>query len=102
MSYAVIEASAAEGRTYHLYQFVAGAQIWLFTSRTEDWISAGSGAADLVWQTPAISHDNVVQTSEIERRRLELTFPLSHSFARRFLAPHGNQSVTLAVFRDHD
>ncbi len=44
----------------------------------------------------------MVQTSEIERGRLELTWPLSHPFARRFLAPLGNTPVTLTIFRGHE
>ena len=76
MTYDVIEASAAEGRPYFLYQFVEGDQVWRFTSRATGWISAASGGGNLVWEAAAISHGDVVQTSEIERGRLEITFPL--------------------------
>jgi uncharacterized phage protein (TIGR02218 family) len=102
MTYATIESSAAEGRPYYLYQFVEGDLVWRFTSRATDWTSPASGGGDLVWEAAAISHGDVVQTSEIERGRLEITFPLSHTFARRFLAPSGNTPVTLTIFRGHE
>jgi len=102
MSYDSIEASTAEGRPYYLYQFIEGAEVWRFTSRPEDWLSAGSGGETIVWQAAAVAHGDVVQTSEIERGRLELTWPLSHPFARRFLAPLGNTPMTLTIFRGHE
>lgn len=102
MNYATIEASTAEGRPYFLYQFVEGDQVWRFTSRATDWTSAGSEGEAITWEASAISHGDVVQTSEIERGRLELTWPLSHPFARRFIAPLGNTPVTLTIFRGHE
>lgn len=102
MTYDTIEASAAEGRPYYLYQFIEGTEVWRFTGRATDWISAGSGGAEFVWQAAAISHGDVIQTSEIQRGRLELTWPLSHPFARQFLAPLGNTPVTLTIFRGHE
>jgi uncharacterized phage protein (TIGR02218 family) len=102
MSYDSIETSTAEGRPYFLYQFVEGEQVWRFTSRPEDWLSAGNGGDIITWQAAAVAHGDVVQTSEIERGRLELTWPLSHPFARRFLAPLGNTPVTLTIFRGHE
>ena len=102
MTYATIEFSTAEGRPYYLYQFVEGDQVWRFTSRATDWTSAASEGDAITWEAAAISHGDVVQTSEIERGRLELTWPLSHPFARRFLAPLGNVPVTLTIFRGHE
>ncbi|MCL7465528.1 phage BR0599 family protein [Phaeovulum sp. NW3] len=102
MTYASIEASVAEGRPYFLYQFVEGDQLWPFTSRATAWTSAGSGGETIIWEAAAVAHGDVVQTSEIERGRLELTWPLSHPFARRFLAPLGNRPVTLTIFRGHE
>ena len=102
MTYATVESSAAEGRPYYLYQFVEGSEVWRFTSRATDWASAGSGGETITWEAAAVAHGDVVQTSEIERGRLELTWPLSHPFARRFLAPLGNTPVTLTIFRGHE
>ena len=102
MTYAILESSVAEGRPYYLYQFVEGTQVWRFTSRSEAWTSVGSDGDEILWDPAAISHGDVVQTSEIERGRLDLTWPLSHRFARRFLAPLGNQAVTLTIFRGHE
>jgi uncharacterized phage protein (TIGR02218 family) len=102
MTYDTIETSAAEGRPYFLYQFVEGEQVWRFTSRATTWTSTGSSGDTLTWEAAALAHGDVVQTSEIERGRLELTWPLSHPFARRFLAPLGNTPVTLTLFRGHE
>ncbi|MDR5654227.1 phage BR0599 family protein [Ruixingdingia sedimenti] len=102
MTYADIESSPGEGRPYYLYQFIEGDQLWRFTSRATDWLSAGSGGEPIAWEAAAVAHGDVVQTSEIERGRLELTWPLSHPFARRFLAPMGNTPVTLTIFRGHE
>ena len=102
MTYASIESSDAEGRPYFLYQFVEGDQVWRFTSRSTPWTSAGSGGDTISWEPAAVAHGDVVQTSEIERGRLELTWPLSHPFARRFLTPLGNTPVTLTIFRGHE
>jgi len=102
MTYASIESSTAEGRPYFLYQFVEGAQVWRFTSRGDAWASAGSGGETITWDPAAVAHGDVVQTSEIERGRLELTWPVSHPFARRFLSPMGNTPVTLTIFRGHE
>ena len=102
MTYATIESSTAEGRPYYLYQFVEGDQVWRFTSRAADWTSAASEGDAITWEPAAVAHGDVVQTSEIERGRLELTWPLSHPFARRFLAPLGNTPVTLTIFRGHE
>lgn len=102
MTYASIESSTAEGRPYYLYQFVEGDRVWRFTSRATDWTSAASEGETITWEAAAIAHGDVVQTSEIERGRLELTWPISHPFARRFLAPLGNTPVTLTIFRGHE
>jgi uncharacterized phage protein (TIGR02218 family) len=103
MTYTTLESSPAEGRPYFLYQFAEGAQIWRFTSRATSWTSADFGGGDPeIWEPAAVSHGDVVQTSEIERGRLELTWPLSHPFARRFLVPMGMAPVTLTIFRGHE
>ena len=81
MTYSSIESSDAEGRPYFLYQFVEGDQVWRFTSRATAWTSTGSGEEPITWAPAAVAHGDVVQTSEIERGRLELTWPLSHPCA---------------------
>lgn len=102
MSYASIEASPANGRPYYLYQFVEGSELWRFTSRATEWISTGGDGAQITWQAAAVAHGDVVQTSDLELGRLELTWPLSHPFARRFLAPPGHDPVTLTILRGHE
>ncbi|WP_127110251.1 phage BR0599 family protein [Pararhodobacter zhoushanensis] len=102
MTYALAESSTADGRPYFLYQFAEGAQIWRFTSRAAVLISTDVSGTQITWEPTAIAHGDVVQTSEIERGQLELTWSLSHLFARRFLAPLGNTPVTLTIFRGHE
>lgn len=102
MTYTTIEASPSEGRPYFLYQFVEGAQIWRFTSRAADWVSLSGDGSEITWSAASLAHSDVVQTSEIERGRLEVTWQISHQFARRFLAPMGNAAVTLTIFRGHE
>ena len=102
MTYALLEFSSSEGRPYFLYQFVEGDQVWRFTSRADAWTSPTTDGETLTWDPAAVAHGDVVQTSEIERGRLELTWPLSHPFARRFLAPMGTTPVTLTIFRGHE
>ena len=102
MTYATLESSVADGRPYFLYQFVEGDQVWRFTSRAAAWTSAGSGGEAITWEPAALAHGDVVQTSEIERAQLELSWPVSHPFARRFLTPLGNTPVTLTIFRGHE
>jgi uncharacterized phage protein (TIGR02218 family) len=102
MTYSPLESSPSEGRPYFLYQFVESDQVWRFTSRAIAWTSAGSGGAEITWEPAAVAHGDMVQTSEIERGRLELTWPLSHPFARRFLGPLGSTPVTLTIFRGHE
>tara|TARA_R110002072_G_scaffold219866_1_gene377455 strand:+ start:117 stop:983 length:867 start_codon:yes stop_codon:yes gene_type:complete len=102
VTYALLESSSSEGRPYFLYQFVEGDLVWRFTSRAEAWTSLDIGGETLTWDPAAVAHGDVVQTSEIERGRLELTWPVSHPFARRFLAPMGTTPVTLTIFRGHE
>ncbi len=102
MTYTTIETSLSDGRPYFLYQFTEADQVSRFTSRAAAWTSAGSGGTEITWEPAAVAHGDVVQTSEIERGRLELTWPMSHPFARRFLAPLGNTPATLTIFRGHE
>jgi len=73
MTYSSIESSVAEGRPYFLYQFAEGDQVSRFTSRAAALTSAGSGGTEITWEPADVAHGDVVQTSEIERGRLELT-----------------------------
>jgi hypothetical protein len=63
MSYDAIEASTAEGRPYFLYQFIEGSEVWRFTSRAQNWTSAGSDETEIIWSAAAVAHGDVVQTS---------------------------------------
>lgn len=106
MTYTTIETSPAEGRPYFLYQFVEGGQVWRFTSRATDWVSPAGAIADetedLGWQAAGIGHGRITQSPDAQRVTLELSFPLSHDFARRFLGPRGLDMTTLTIYRGHE
>ncbi|PQO23075.1 hypothetical protein C2I36_09860 [Rhodobacteraceae bacterium WD3A24] len=106
MSYSSIEESTAQGRPLYLYQFNEDAQVWRFTNRPETWVSPAGAVANsaeaLTWEAIALAHSNVVQTGDVERGSLELTFPISNDFARRFLGPRGRSLTTLTIFRGHE
>ena len=115
MTYATIEASPAEGRPYFLYQLRRASPAeplfplpaWKATGlalhqpgdgldqrgqrRRGDHLGARRRGP---WRCGADQRDRA--------GRLELTWPLSHPFARRFLAPMGNTPVTLTIFRGHE
>ncbi len=106
MSYSSIEESTAEGRPLYLYRFRDGPETWRFTSRAADWVSPAGAVAGssepLTWQASPLAHSNVVQSGDVERGSLEITFPISDAFARRFLGPRGNALTTLTIFRGHE
>lgn len=106
MTYDTIESSTAEGRPLYLYRFTEGPETWRFTSRATDWVSpAGEMAGSsepLTWEASPLAHSNVVQTGDVERGTLDLTFPISDPFARRFLGPRGTALTTLTIFRGHE
>ncbi len=106
MTYDSIEESTAEGQPLYLYRFTDGAQVWRFTSRAQAWVSpagAVAGSAEpLTWEAAALAHSSVVQTGDVARGTLELTFPISHPFARRFLGPRGRALTGLTIFRGHE
>ena len=106
MSYGTIDESTAEGRPLFLYQFVEGAEAWRFTSRATEWVSPAGAIADetedLTWAPAVIAHGTITQSPDPQRVPLELSFPLSHAFARRFLGPRGPELTTLTIYRGHE
>lgn len=106
MTYADLEASAAEGRPLFLYLFTEGAQTWRFTARASDWTTP-PGAADAsgteqVWTALAIAHSDIVVSANAKRNELDVTLPLSDAFAQRFLAPRGARVTGLTIYRSHE
>ncbi|WP_424931887.1 phage BR0599 family protein [Amaricoccus macauensis] len=102
MTFDTIEASVADSRPFFLYQFSQGAQVWRFTSRAADWVSQDDAGNAIPWTASAIGHGDVVQSAEIERAQLEVSFPLSDAFARRYLGLPGLAITTLTIFRGHE
>lgn len=95
MSYETIEDSVKLGRPFFLYSFDDGTTITRLTSEPEA----------IVWLTNTynpspISHADIEQSGNIEKASLDLTFPLSDTFARRFLSPIA-QVVTVTIWRGH-
>lgn len=104
--YADLEASVADGRPYYLYRFTEGALDWRFTNRATDWVSpAGAipGEAEaLTWTASALAHGSIVQSGDPRRVDLDLRFPLSDAFARRYLGPRTGRVTSLTLWRGHE
>lgn len=101
MSYESEDTSIEGGQPFFLYQFAQDSTVWRFTSRSTDWIVV-DGEDEIVWTASAVSHGDVVQSDDIVRSALEVVFPLSDEFARRFLAPPSSSITTLTIFRGHE
>lgn len=105
MTYSDLEASVADGRPYHLYLFAEGAQLWRFTSLAEDWTSppgaADASGSEQTWTASAVSHGPIQQSGDPRRVEVEVTFPVSDTFARRFLGVRGQAVTTLTIYRGH-
>jgi hypothetical protein len=97
MSYDTIEASLADARPFWLYQFDDGvlSQPWMFTSDDQD-IDTSAGT----WTASPIDAGDVEVNGNIERQDVDLIFPNSDGFARRYLDP-AYTITTLTIFRGH-
>jgi uncharacterized phage protein (TIGR02218 family) len=106
VTYDALEQTTAEGRPYFLYRFVEGDTIWRFSSRDIDWLAPnGAVAGEAVgqnWQASSIQHGPVRQNGDARRGDLSVSFPISDTFARRYLGPRGQVSTTLTIFRGHE
>jgi hypothetical protein len=99
MSYDTPEASVKDGRPYFLYQFASSAGTTRLTSEPVD-LTRDAGDGDVTWTASPISHDKMEQNGNVEKQEIELTFPLSDTFAAGFLVP-ATAITTLTVFRGH-
>ena len=104
MTYDTLEASPDAGRPLFLYRFTEAAASWRFADRATDWTTpaeAIEGEPGLVWTASAVTHGNVVQSSDPRRVDLAVTFPISDAFARRYLGPRSGTVTTLTIYRGH-
>ena len=106
MSYSALEASVDQAAPFFLHAFRQGDAVWRFTSRAESLESVDPaldpGDPPVVWEAAAVGHSSVVQSGDLERVRLDLTWPLSHPFPRRFLEPLGSVPTGLTIWRGHE
>lgn len=96
-TYATYEASVADGRPYHLYLFTDGTTSWRFSDRAAAWDDGSN-----TWAASAISHGNILQSGDARRVDLSVTFPISDTFARRFLGVRSQAGTTLTIYRGHE
>ena len=95
MSYDEFETSVSSGRPYYLYAFNDGTTTTRLTSNADDLLKMTE-----TWTASPLSHADIEQTGNIEKSSLQLTFPLSDSYARQFLQPVP-QVVTATIWRGH-
>ncbi|MEY9717851.1 putative phage protein (TIGR02218 family) [Sinorhizobium fredii] len=95
MSYDAYETSVDTGSPYFLYLFDNGVTPERLTSEPEALTRVGES-----WTPSPVSHGDLEQTGDIEKSSLDLTFPLSNSFARTFLTPAA-AITTVTIWRGH-
>ncbi|WP_292330767.1 hypothetical protein [Mesorhizobium sp.] len=101
MSYDVPETSVDDGEPYFLYLFNNGVAKRRFVSDGDTKLAdpEGTGTPQKWYQSP-IRHTEIEQTGNIERNSIDITFPLSHPYARSLQKP-GSEVVTVTIWRGH-
>lgn len=107
MSYDEIEESVADGAPFHLLLFEEGDLSWRFAARAADIVTAGdvadaSGEEQTWTAARGLSLGNVVSSPDLARGDLAIVFPLSDSFARRYLGGARQSETALRIWRGHE
>lgn len=101
MSYDAQESSAAGGAPYFLYLFDNGVSQTRLTSEPEALTKNPEASPEApTWEPSPVSHGDIEQTGNIEKAGLDLTFPLTDTFASGFLLPTA-AITTVTVWRGH-
>lgn len=95
MTYRLIDTTVKQGRPFFLYQFASGATVTRLTSD-----AAGIVRQSVLWTPSPVSHQELEQTGNVEKNKLELTFPLSDTFAYDYLLP-ATGITTVTIMRGH-
>jgi uncharacterized phage protein (TIGR02218 family) len=95
MTYRAQDDSVQAGQPYFLYQFDRNGTLTYLTSDASDLVRMSQ-----TWAASPISHAEIEQSGNVERNTLELTFPLSDTFALEQLSPN-SFITTVTVFRGH-
>ncbi len=101
MTYDTPEASVSDGRPYFLYLFDNGITRVTLTSNAYDLdreVDVGEGVETFV--ASPVAHGDLEQSGNIEKNDVELTFPLSDTFARTQLGVV-NEITTFTIWRGH-
>ncbi|RUW41530.1 DUF2163 domain-containing protein [Mesorhizobium sp. M2A.F.Ca.ET.015.02.1.1] len=94
-SYDAAENSVDQGQPYFLYLFDNGVSPVRLTSNPDELIRM-----DQKWTPSPIQHADIEQTGNIERNEVEMTFPLSDTYARTLLIP-ASEITVVTVWRGH-
>ncbi|MEL6208675.1 MAG: phage BR0599 family protein [Pseudomonadota bacterium] len=105
MTYTAAETSVDGAQPFHLYLFEEGSSAWRFVAGPSDAVTPGdiadqSGQAE-TWAASAIAHGRIVSTPDAGRGSLEIVFPLSDNFARRYLGLPRQSETALRIWRGH-
>jgi uncharacterized phage protein (TIGR02218 family) len=95
MSYDTPESSVDQGQPYFLYLLDNGVTPVRLTSDPVTLTRMGED-----WLPSSIAHADIEQTGNIEKNSVELTFPLSDTYAKTLLTP-ASEVTTVTVWRGH-
>lgn len=99
MTFAAIAQLLSGQRPYYLYRFRRGGADTLFTSSASDVTKSVPGVSETIWPATAISHARIPTSSASYRSEFPITFPLSNTFARSFLAPQGVERTRVTIWK---
>ena len=96
MSYSGFESSIQDGTPIELYEFSRGYTFWRFTSFSKEYKEGLT-----VWSPESIERDNVVQTAELSKGGVSVSFPITNEFAAGYLGYVPENTTLLTIYRLH-
>lgn len=94
--YSELELSIFGGRPVELYKFTHAAEVWTYSSVSEDVVYNTETYSRL-----AIRRSSIGQGSEIAKADMTISCPLSCEISQLFLNGSPEEVVTLTIFRNH-
>lgn len=96
MTYFSKELSVQSGDPVHLYRFVQGSLVWLYTTAARPVVALGE-----TWMPAPLVGGAVTQSNEVAKDTLSLKLPDDHEFAQVFLGILPDVVTSVTVFRGH-
>lgn len=102
--FTVFESSAQLGKPVHLVLFEQGSLVWRFTTAKRAVVAMGE-----TWEPPTdgegksrpLKIGRFVQTGNLLKNKMTMTFPIGNEFARRYLGSIPQQSTAVTIFTGH-